>query len=465
MTKFPSDMAIQKSKGAAGPPPTFPRMTAPPLRVDALAWYSASEPGLADMHYETRGGVTALRYPHPGGPGLIGVPRTLAPPPGPLSDLRTIGMFDFEAEFTSELRPEQVPFVNGVFTTLENELGCIGEAPTGFGKTTTGCALIAKIGRPTCIVIPKGDLDWTGELLTHTNIPADKIDTWSGQKLPKPDAWVVVAMLQSIYREGIYPQEVYNRFACLIVDEVHRIGSQEFSAVMRKFPAMFRLGLSATPERRDGKMDLIHAHMGWRHVVGTSDAEQPDYFVIKSSWTEPRDGKGAVVHYDPSRTNQAKRSLMADPVRNAQIAAAVYRAHKGGRRTIVFVEQIKHGEVLRNAALSMGLPASALIEYNGGAGADTRALAKECPAGAVMFATYKFTAEGTNIPALDTAVIAHPIYDPRQAVGRILRKVPGKPKPIVLDVWDEQSGTLRRIATARWDYLRKQGATWRGTFG
>lgn len=447
------------------PPPNFPRLHHPPVRLDALAWYHAEHPGLAGMQFEARGEIVPLRHYHPHNPDLIGIPRTLAPLPPEDRDKRSVGALEFEATFKSELRPEQVPFVQGVFDALENELGCIGEAPTGFGKTTTGCALIAKIGRPTCVIIPKGDLDWTGELLAHTDIPADKIDVWQGKRLPNPDAWVVVAMLQSVYREGVYPQEVYDRFACLIVDEVHRVGSQEFSAVMRRFPAMFRLGLSATPDRRDGKMDLVHAHMGWRHVIGSSDAEQPDYFVIQSSWTEPKDGHGKVVPYDPSRTNHAKRSLMADPVRNAQIAAAVYRAHKAGRRTIVFVEQIKHGETLYNAARSMGLPASALIEYNGGADADTRATAKACPPGAVMFATYKFTAEGTNIPALDTAVIAHPIYDPRQAVGRILRKLPGKPKPVVLDVWDEQSKTLRHIAAARWEYLRKQGATWKGHFG
>lgn len=447
-------------------PHNFARMMSPPARVDALAWYPPDAPGIWNMQFEARDEVVPLRYPHPSGNGLIGVPRTLAPlPTTPAADKRAIGAFEFDAQFTSTLRDEQVPFVHNVFQTLENELGCIGEAPTGFGKTTTGCAVIAKIGRPTCIVIPKGDLDWTAEILAHTTIPADKIDTWTGKKLPKPDAWVVVAMLQSVYRDGVYPAEVYSRFACLIVDEVHRVASTEFSAILRKFPAMFRLGLSATPDRRDGKMDLIRSHMGWRHIIGTSDAEQPDYYVIPSTWQEPYSATGKRIPYDPSRTDAAKRSMMKDTLRNASIAGALYRAHKGNRRTIVFVEQVKHGTLLRNAARSMGVPASCLIEYNGGASEDVRKQAKACPPGVILFATYKFTAEGTNIPALDTAVIAHPILDPRQAVGRIMRKLPGKPKPIVLDVWDNDCGTLKSIATRRWSYLLKQGATWRGTFG
>jgi superfamily II DNA or RNA helicase len=395
---------------------------------------------------------------------LIGIPRTLAPKPHSGADKRAVGAFEFKAKFTSTLRPEQEPFVAGVFSALENELGCIGEAPTGFGKTTTGCALIADIGRPTCVVIPKGDLDWADEVLRHTDIPKEKIDYWQGGRLPNPDAWVVIAMLQSVYRLNHYPAEVYNRFACLIVDECHRIASEEFSALMRQFPAMFRLGLSATPDRRDGKMPLIHSHMGWRHVVGHSDADQPDYYVINSTWSEPPDPNGGAKAYDPSRTDQTKRSMMKDPIRNAAIAGAAYRAHKAGRRTIVFIEQIKHGELLKAAIRSMGVPKDKIIEYNGGTNAADRTAAKACEAGVILIATYKYAAEGTNIPRLDCAIIAHPLYDIRQSVGRILRKLPGKPKPIVLAVWDVNSPTLRRIAQAGRDYLMKQGAAWKGEF-
>jgi len=442
-------------------------MLTPPDEVDALAWYHLQDamPQLNNMRYQARDEIVPLIYPHPDKPHLMGVPRTLAPACVNGNDNRATGAFEFDAEFQSELRPEQVPFIEGVFSALENEQGCIGEAPTGFGKTTTGCALTCRIGRPVCIVVPKGDLDWDKEMIHHTSIPKEKIDFWAGQRLPDPDAWVVIASLQSVYRDGIYPQEVYNRFACLIVDETHRIASAEFSAVMRKFPAMFRLGLSATPERRDGKMDLIHSHMGWRHVIGHSDAEQPDYYVINSTWQEPVDRDGKAMSYNPARTDQAKRSMMGDTLRNAAIAGAVYRAHKGGRRTIVFVEQKKHSERIKAALRSMQVPASAIVEYNGETSAADQARAKACPAGIVLIATFKYTAEGTNIPPLDCAVMAHPIYDPRQAVGRILRKLSGKPKPIVLDVWDRNSPTLSRIATARWEYLRKQGAAWKGLFG
>lgn len=443
-------------------PKDFPKMAAPPAWVGAQAMYPINHPGLMAMRYKARDTLVPLTD-HPDQEYMVGVPRTLAPDPTITTDRRSVGKFTFDASFKSDLRPEQVPFVSQVFRTLEDELGCIGEAPTGFGKTTTGCALICRIGRPTCVIIPKSDLDWKAELLFHTTIPENRISMWQGQALPDPEAWVVIAMLQSIYRSGVYPAEIYARFGCVIFDEVHRLGAPEFSAAIRKFPAMWRLGLSATAERRDGKMDLIRSHIGWAHVVGHTDAAPPDYFVIPSQWSDPYIN-GKPVYYDPSRTNIAKRSLMADAVRNAAISSAVKRAHDRGRRIIVFVEQIKHGEKIAAALKSIGVPGDSIVPYNGDVTAEDKAKAKACPAGIVLIATYKYTAEGTNIPLLDTAVLAHPIYDPRQPVGRILRKHPDKPKPVVLDVWDAASPVLGRISKARWDYLRKLGAVWKGEF-
>jgi len=751
--------------GGGNLPPGFPRLEGglyTPERTDSLTWVHVQHApyDLSKMQYEARDEVVPLTYPHPDNPKWLGVPRTLAPIGH--DDARSAGEFTFNSEFTSELRPEQVPFCNGVFNMLETEQGGIGEAPTGFGKTVCGANIITRIGRPTCIIVPKGDLDWAGEIVKHTTIPEHRIDTWAGQKLPDPKAWVVVASLQSIYRNGVYPQSVYNRFACVMFDECfhpdhdlwvkgegwvpvsqvttkdrvlsanpntgtltyeiperviakevngllyslkghsfdtlttggheqpilrkrkggpwvqdrvtvadlcpnsrvklpvsgripdsshltpdqrlaiafeadgclvysptgyhrfvfrkvrkiermrvslkdagvahketvngrgdtcftfyrtpafpktfewfdptlsfqaskdfldelvewdgwrsatasfwetpnkpsadlaqmaahvtghqasitivkdryrvrwsvrdtwvqatgvsknkvpytgkvhcvtvhsgnvvtryngticisgncHRLGAPEFNAAVRKFPGYFRLGLSATADRRDGKMGLIHAHVGWRHVVGHSDAEQPDYYVIHSTWSEPFI-KGKRCHFDPSRTNPAEKSLIADPVRNATIAGAVLRAHKAGRRTIVFIKQKAHSAKLKQAMIGMGIPSPRVIEYNGATGAVDRIRAKECPEGVVLIATYKFTAEGTNIPPLDCAVFAHPIYDPRQTAGRITRKLPGKKTPIVLDVWDTGSGVLSGISKKRWEFMRQLGSKWKGEF-
>jgi len=444
-------------------PKNFPIMTGEPKFTDALSWYDRADPTVQKMFFEARGGeIVPLFYDHPDNPNIVGVSRTLAPISQ--NDNRATGGFEFEAQFTSDLRPEQEPFVEGVFKELEENQGCIGEAPTGFGKTTVGCKLICEIGRPTCVIIPQGNLDWKPELLKHTTLTEDDIGIWQGQGLPDPKAKVVIAMLQSVYRDGIYPPEVYDRFACVIFDEVHMLGSLEFSRAIRKFPAMFRLGLSATTDRRDGKMNLIHSHVGWRHVVGYTDAEDPRYYVIDSTWTEPRRQDGKPILFDPSRTNQATRSLMADPIRNAAIANAVLRAHKAARRTIVFISQIKHGERIRKALIASGVPKNLIIEYNGSISKFDEARAKACPAGVVLIATYKYCAMGVNIPALDTCVLAFPRLDVRQPVGRILRKLVGKQIPIVLDVWDNLCPTLAHIAKKRWQIMMKNGAIWKGPF-
>ena len=55
--------------------------------------------------------------------------------------------------------------------------------------------------------------------------------------------------------------------------------------------------------------------------------------------------------------------------------------------------------------------------------------------GRVLFATYSIAQEGLDIPALDALVLATPIGDTEQAVGRILRKYPEKRTALVLDTY------------------------------
>jgi superfamily II DNA or RNA helicase len=55
----------------------------------------------------------------------------------------------------------------------------------------------------------------------------------------------------------------------------------------------------------------------------------------------------------------------------------------------------------------------------------------------VIFATSQYASEGLDIPALDTLVLASPMSDVEQAVGRIQRPFDGKKDPIVVDVRDD----------------------------
>jgi superfamily II DNA or RNA helicase len=67
----------------------------------------------------------------------------------------------------------------------------------------------------------------------------------------------------------------------------------------------------------------------------------------------------------------------------------------------------------------------------------------------VIFATSQYVSEGLDIPAIDTLVLATPMYDVEQAVGRIQRPLEGKKDPIVVDIRDDNIRIFRAAGEAR----------------
>lgn len=64
--------------------------------------------------------------------------------------------------------------------------------------------------------------------------------------------------------------------------------------------------------------------------------------------------------------------------------------------------------------------------------------------------------EGLDIPELDVLVMATPKQDVAQPIGRILRSMAGKKKPVVLDFVDE-AGLLVGFARSRSNKYRQLG--------
>jgi len=101
---------------------------------------------------------------------------------------------------------------------------------------------------------------------------------------------------------------------------------------------------------------------------------------------------------------------------------------------------------------SFGVPPAEIGYYIGGLTEKQRDTAK---GKSVIMATYAMTAEATDIPWLDTLVMATPKSDVRQIVGRILRQYEGKKSPIVFDLVDLSSN----VFSGYWNTRRRWYAT------
>ena len=58
------------------------------------------------------------------------------------------------------------------------------------------------------------------------------------------------------------PEEILSQYGQIIIDECHHIPAVSFESVLKKIPAKYILGLTATPYRKDGHQAIIHMQCG-----------------------------------------------------------------------------------------------------------------------------------------------------------------------------------------------------------
>ncbi len=125
--------------------------------------------------------------------------------------------------------------------------------PTGSGKTEVALHLMARLGVSTLIVAPVRDLmyQWHARISAGLGVEAGII----GDRLHKPSA-VTVTTYDSA---AIHMSSIGDKFGLLIFDEAHHLpgGFYRDAAIMSA--VTLRLGLTATPERSDGR----HIDLDW----------------------------------------------------------------------------------------------------------------------------------------------------------------------------------------------------------
>jgi superfamily II DNA or RNA helicase len=119
--------------------------------------------------------------------------------------------------------------------------------PTGAGKSQVACMAIDAKRRATLVIAPTLDLvrQWYDLLRTTFAAPVGVIGGGD---------YSVEALTVSTYDSAyLHMENLGARFGLLVFDEAHHLPSAAYALAARLAIAPFRLGLTATPERADGR--------------------------------------------------------------------------------------------------------------------------------------------------------------------------------------------------------------------
>ena len=138
---------------------------------------------------------------------------------------------------------------------LVDKRGCI-VLPTGSGKTYIAIAAIKEVSEATLVVVPTLDLldQWLNKLRVFGE---ENTGEFSGRKKElKP---ITVSTYDSAYANA---EVLGNRFKFVVFDEVHHLPSESYSLIAEMSASPYRLGLTATYERVDGKHERLPELVG-----------------------------------------------------------------------------------------------------------------------------------------------------------------------------------------------------------
>ncbi len=351
-------------------------------------------------------------------------------------------------EFTcaTELRTEQTAVVRQL---IEQDTSVL-IAPPGTGKTVIACAAIALRATSTLILVDRKALadQWRDRLQKHVGFKCGQI----GGGRSKTTGIVDVALLPTLARRASV-EEITANYGFVIVDECHHVAASAFFHVLNRIPARYWLGLTATPERRDGLEDLIYHQLGSHHVTleSPSAGQLPStdtdliapYPVLHLHVTRFR-YTGDADPTAPGGMAEIYRALIADEPRLDQIVTDVLAAHDEGANVLVLTTWIDH---LNAIAQRLDHAGKTVTVLSGQMKARQRREITEQLAThtgdaepLLIVGTSSFIGEGFDCPTLDTLFLAAPItFKNRlvQYIGRITRPHPGKTTATVYDYHDE----------------------------
>jgi len=336
---------------------------------------------------------------------------------------------------------------------LAHDIG-VFVAPPGTGKTVVGTYLVAARKRPTLVLVHRQPLleQWRTQLALFLGLPHSDIGQVGAGKR-RPTGVIDVAMMQSLVRGGQIDDQV-GRYGQVIVDECHHVPAVSFERVLNAVKARFVVGLTATPQRRDGHQPIIEMQLG------------PVRFTVsdRAGATETTFKRSVIVRttsYQPSTEaselpiQKRYAALASDDARNELILDDVIAALEEGRSPLLLTERRDHLEFFE---MKLRGVSRNLVVLRGGMTARARQQAREqlksipLDQERVVLATGRFIGEGFDDRRLDTLFLALPVSwkgTLAQYAGRLHRQHVGKTEVRVFDYVDRSVPMLRRMFERR----------------
>lgn len=422
-----------------------------PLQTHAAAVYEWDQKKVKDFTFESKFGDTVKLWRSTTSGKLL-LPRAVCPI-SPV-DRRSRGR---RVQFHSSVKPrneDQARVIREGVQRISQDESFIVECPTGFGKTVISMDYIKAMACNVIIFYTKDDIrtQWIDALKQFLGLRDSEIGLIKGDVCDYRNKKVVLASISTCYKPARLPTEVYSYFGGAIFDECHKVAADSFCGVCWQFNTFFRLGLSATVNRQDGKEGAIFAHIGPIAVKGNSFPMIPWIIQMKTNISISKK-----IQIQGGRMGHVNKILAGSDDRNRILCRFAGKLRRKGEEGIVIFSDLKDNHLIPIGSMlqQMGIPKSDIGLYVGGLNERQRETQAHKP---IVLTTYAMTAEATNYPHWTYCIMGTPKANVAQIVGRVIREKDGKKTPGVFDPVDGGNQVLLNFASKRAKWYQSIGA-------
>lgn len=361
-------------------------------------------------------------------------------------------------DFNGDLRDHQREPIQKCLDAFQSTGGGILSLPCGDGKTACACYLISKLKKKTFVLVHKEFLmnQWIERILggndSHSFLPGARVGRIQGQVIDIEDKDIVIGMIQSISMKN-YPLDLFDSFGFVILDESHRVPSREFSKALMKINCPYMLGLSATPNRKDGLTQVLKWYIG--DIIYQRKGKSATDSVVERYVYDCADeaySKEVTGYYGKMNSAAMINNIAGYLLRTKFIVRKTIECINDEQRQVLILSDRK--ELLKDLETFLKEEGIESGYYIGGM---KQVCLEESAKKSVILATYQMAAEGLDISTIDTIILATPKTEIEQAVGRIRPKVgqTNRNTPLVIDIVDDFS-IFGRQAQKRETFYKKK---------
>ncbi len=260
------------------------------------------------------------------------------------------------------------------------------------------------------------------------------------------------ATINTVHSRGLLAQMGADYWRVVIVDEAHHLPANTFDQFVSSVRPQILLGLTATPERTDGKN--LNAYFDAR-PDGSPAVSLRLWDALDQQLLAPFEYYATADETDLSKikwnrseeTVQLDALISSNEIRSRLIINTLqqYVADLNQLKGIAFCVSVRHAQFMANWFEKSGLPARSLTGAN--TPEQREDTIRDLQSGKIkLICTCDLFNEGVDIPEINTLLLLRPTQSPvifQQQIGRGLRLADGKDSCLVLDFVGQYSEGFR----------------------